>query len=619
MNSNVNYLKYIAYKLRVDSLRATSKAGSGHPTSCLSAADIIAVLFFDVINYNLSNPKDPRNDRFILSKGHAAPLIYAAWKHLGVLDDKELLTLRDFNSTLEGHPTPRFIYNEGATGSLGMGLSMALGQALSSKINKLNFYVYTLLGDSELTEGSIWEAVELAGYYCIDNLIAIVDLNGLGQSVHTIDDHHVDSLSDKFKAFKWNTIKIDGHSIEEIIDAFKDAKNYKKPVVIIAKTYKGYGLKDIQNKNGYHGKAFSQDLLPELLNDLKEFFKPISYLDYLEKDRVQINLNLTKDNIKKIYIKNPDYKISDMVSTRYAFANALNELGKLNDKVVVLDAEVKNSTYTEIFQSSFPERFIECFIAEQNMTSIAVGLEERGLTPFIATFGAFLTRAHDQIRMASISRSRLKIAGTHAGISIGQDGPSQMALEDIAMFRSIANSIVLYPSDAVSAYKLLNVMFNYDDGISYIRLTRANTPVLYDNNMQFKLGGCNVLFQSNNDVLLLVSAGITLFEAIKAYSILKDLNINVCLIDLYSIKPLDISKLLYYGKKSGGKIIVIEDHYLQGGISESIAYNIVNHGIKLRSLHVSDIARSGSMKDLLRWASIDSNSIVKEVKDFISK
>lgn len=625
-DQTILFLQHQALQLRIDSIRATTQAQSGHPTSCMSAADIVSALFFYILIYDIKNPKNPNNDRFILSKGHAVPVMYAAWKQLGVITDEQLLSLRDSNSIFEGHPTPKFIYNEAATGSLGQGLSIGLGMALNAIYEKLSYKTYVMLGDAELAEGSVWEAAELASHKNINNLIGIIDCNRLGQSGESIDNHHVDVYAKKFQAFGWDTIIINGHNMREIIQALEQAQaSTNKPFMIIAKTFKGYGLVSTQNKENCHGKPFKKEELPGLINELKETFKdaaeftittrytpPVPANTNSEtpaKQAQKISLDLTHDK------NNAQFDPSKKISSRKAFGYALAALGRADKRVFALDADVKNSTYTEIFETEFPDRFVECFIAEQNMISIAAGLQARGKIPFAATFGAFFTRCYDQIRMAAIGQNAIRLCGSHCGVSIGQDGPSQMALEDLAIMRAIPNSIVLYPSDGVSTYKLTELMANYNNGISYIRSTRADTNMLYTHEEKFVLGGSKVLRTQNNNKACIVTAGITLHEALKAYEILKAQNIFVSIIDLYSIKPLDTQTLITQAQQANNHIITIEDHYPQGGIGEAVTHALANTGIQVHSLAVNQLPHSGTPEDLLRWAGIDADSIVRKVQE----
>ena len=516
------FLEHTAYELRRLSVLATTQAGSGHPTSCLSAADIVSVLFFHSMKFDLNNHNNPDNDRFILSKGHAAPLLYAVWECLGVIDYETLLTLRKFGSPLEGHPVLKFPQSEAATGSLGQGLSIGVGMAYAARMDERLYQTYVLMGDSEIAEGSVWEAAEIAGYYKLSNLVAIVDCNRWGQSTEVMSDSDMLSYSHKFKAFGWHAVVVNGHDISELVVALDSIQNVKdRPSVIIAKTVKGYGLTSIENRNGFHGKAFSHDELPALLQELKTRFKDVvNPSTYEWKSRNPHNKNFAKQYETGI-IKPASYVRGAMVATRKAYGEALAALGDVQHEVVSLDAEVKNSTYADIFEKQHPKRFVQCFIAEQNMVGMAVGMAARGKIPFVSTFGAFFTRAYDQIRMAAIGQSPLRLVGSHAGVSIGEDGPSQMALEDIAMMRAVPNSAIVYPCDAVSTYKLVNTIGQRSEGITYLRTTRMATPVLYNDSEQFPLGGCKIIKQSDNDVACIVAAGITVHEAIKAHATLQ--------------------------------------------------------------------------------------------------
>ena len=528
-------LEHKALQLRIDSIRATTSSGSGHPTSCLSAADIISALFFHIMKFDKQNPKDKNNDRFILSKGHAIPVVYSAWKQLGVISDTELMNLRKIDSPLEGHPTPRFIYNEAATGSLGQGLAIGIGMAINAKKENLNYKTYVMMGDGEIAEGAIWEAAEIGAHYKLNNLIGIVDCNRLGQSGESIHNHDVEKYAKQFEAFGWKTFVIDGHNIEKIVETLETSNTItNQPVMIIAKTFKGHGL-SVANKNGCHGVPFKKDVVENIVSELKTNFKEAA--EYTEEDpsihssslkaskntqderpKGEITLDIKTDTNTNLFEKD------QTIATRKAFGYAIASLGKKSKNVFALDGDVQNSTHTNIFAKENPEQFVQCFIAEQTMVGVATGLESRGKIPFAATFGAFLTRAHDQIRMAGIGKNALRLCGSHCGVSIGQDGPSQMGLEDIAMMRAIPNSIVLYPSDGVSTYKLTELMANYNDGISYIRTTRAATPNLYGKDENFEIGKCKILKQSDNDTACIIAAGITIHESLKAYEVLQKQN-----------------------------------------------------------------------------------------------
>jgi transketolase len=622
MNMVPQFLAHKAYNLRAWSLRESGYARSGHPTTCLSAADIVSVLFFHVMRYTPDDFQNPDNDRFILSKGHASALLYAVWEEVGILSQEDLKGYRSINSPLEGHPTFRFSHTEAATGSLGIGLSIGVGMALNAKLDNRNYKTYVLMGDSETAEGSVWEAAEIASYYKLDNIIGIVDCNRLGQTTETMLDYHLQRYVDRFTAFGWKTFTVDGHDINALIDVFEQAHKVSgQPVMIIAKTVKGYGIDFAADKNGFHGKAFVGAELDRALESLQKKFPEAAAFESRGtwKPESPESSDPIKRSCKSQTIKLPavSYKKGERMATREAYGHALAALGDVCDTVVVLDAEVKNSTYAELFEKEHAERFFQCFIAEQNMVSMGVGFDLRGKIPFISTFGCFFTRAHDQIRMAAIGQSKLRLVGSHCGVSIGQDGPSQMALEDIAMMRALPESIVLYPSDAVSTHALVGQMARYSDGISYLRTTRGATPVLYDSNASFKIGGCAVLKQSKKDQVCIIGAGITLHEALKAYDQLQQKEINVSVIDLYCIKPLDVETIISVAQKSGGKIITVEDHYAQGGIGDAVCAALRNHDFVIECLAVHELPRSGKPEELLALYGIDAAAIITMVNKLI--
>jgi transketolase len=614
------FLEHIAYNMRRSILLETTTAGSGHPTSALSAADIVAALFLHTMHIDLAHPENPDNDRFILSKGHASPVLYAVYKELGVISEDELLTYRQFSSVLEGHPTPRFRWSEAATGSLGQGLSIGVGMALAARIDNREFKTYVLMGDSELSEGSVWEATELAAYYKLHNLIGIIDCNRLGQTGETMHGYHTERYAKKFEAFGWKTFIIDGHDMQEVVSALDKAQEVRDcPTIIIAKTIKGYGVEEAENKNGFHGKVFKKDELPQLLNQLEQRFSSAVHY-HVEQLRQPLlpqeisNVSVPK-NCTDVQMKEPTYELGKQEMTRKAFGQALASLGGKCKEVVVLDAEVKNSTYTDLFEAKYPERFVESFIAEQCMIGMAVGLQKRGKIPFCATFGAFFTRAFDQIRMAAIGNNTLRLVGSHAGVSIGEDGPSQMALEDIAMMRTVFGSIVLYPADAVSAWKLTNQMLLYNQGISYLRTTRAELPVIYQPTDEFVIGGCKVLMQSEDDKACVIGAGVTLHEAIKAYHELLKEGISISVIDLYSIKPLDTKTILNVARRSSDRIITVEDHYLEGGLGQAVVCALANSDVTISCLAVEKMPRSGKPEQLLNYEKINAQAIIAQVKN----
>ncbi len=614
MQNALQYLAYKAYKLRQNSIKATTAAGSGHPTSCLSAADIMAVIFFNAFQFDNTNPHNRDNDRFILSKGHAAPLLYAAWHERGVLTEKELLSLRKFNSVLEGHPTPRFAYIEAATGSLGMGVSIGVGIALNAKKEKRSNYTYVLMGDSEMAEGSVWEAMELAWYYKLDHLIGIIDVNRLGQSTQTMEGYDLESYRAKCEAFGWRAFVVDGHDIEQLVDVVNHARqpHAGKPSMIIAKTIKGYGVASIEGKEGYHGKVFSKQELQSVLHELEQRFSNVAKQQYSLK-QLSVTIENHKPEIIDIAQPQPNFKKGESIATRKAYGSAVTMVGAEVPGVMCLDAEVKNSTFAETFENAFPDRFIQCFIAEQTMVGMGIGLASQGKIPYLSTFGAFFSRAHDQIRMAAISQLALRLVGSHAGVSIGEDGPSQMALEDIAIMRSLPGSVVLYPSDAVATTKLVARMAQYTEGISYLRTTRAATPVIYDNAEHFVIGGSKILKESKQDVACIIAAGITVFEALKAYEILLSQGIYVSIVDCYSIKPLDIDTLRTVLAASQKKAITVEDHYREGGLGEALCYALRNDDVYIEVLAVTKLPRSGGIDELLTYEEIDAHTIVQVV------
>lgn len=614
------YLRYKAYQLRVHSLRSTTAAGSGHPTSCLSAADIVAVLFFKVMYFDVLKPDSNLNDHFILSKGHAAPLLYAAWYERGVLSEDMLLMLRKFSSVLEGHPTPRFPYVETATGSLGIGLSIGAGLALSGQRIGSPSYAYVLMGDMEMSEGSVWESMQVASFYKLDHLIGIVDVNYLGQSTHTMEGYDLDAYKARCEGFGWRAIEVDGHDIGQLLDAFELARQTDgRPTMIVARTIKGYGLEPLEGKQGYHGKALTPEELPYYLEQLKERFKQDSM--YEQPDPIPSYPALpvfSKPEVFEPELPPLGYNLGQEIATRKAYGLALTACGKLNSSIVALDAEVKNSTYAEIFEQAFPDRFVQCFIAEQNMIGMGVGFALRGMIPFISTFGAFFSRAHDQIRMAAIGRSPLRLVGSHAGVSIGQDGPSQMALEDIALMRALPDSVVLYPCDAVSTYKLVACMVGHTEGISYLRTTRSATPVIYADSETFRIGGAKVLKESSADKVCVVAAGITVFNALKAYELLAGEGIFIAVVDSYSVKPLDVDTLRRKARACNGLVVTVEDHYKEGGLGEAVCHALSKERACIEVLAVGKLPRSGTPEELQAYEGIDADSIINAVRALLT-
>ncbi len=604
----MNNLEAIAKLIRYYSLVMSTRAGSGHPTSSLSAADLMTGLFFGgAFKYDLDNPGHPNNDRVIFSKGHASPLFYSLWAAAGKVTENELMSFRKFGSPLEGHPTPAFTFTEAATGSLGQGLSIGVGMALNAKyIDKLPYRNYVLLGDSEMAEGSQWEAMEIAAYYKLDNLIGIIDVNRLGQRGETMYGHNLTIYRDRAAAFGWEPIVIDGHHLGQIQTAFKQALEAReRPVMIIAKTIKGKGVPFVEDKNGWHGKSLKDEDLDRALRELGPVDKTI---------RGQV---AKPDDIKPPVMTGSaprpvSYASDKPVATRKAYGAALARILPKHPEMVVLDGEVSNSTYAEIFRAGHPERFFEMFIAEQNMVGAALGLAIRGKLPFVSTFAAFMTRAFDQIRMSRYSNANIKFCGSHAGVSIGEDGSSQMGLEDLAMFRTLLDSVVLYPCDAVSTEKLVELMAEHK-GIAYLRTTRSDTPILYRNDEAFRIGGSKVLRSNRNDRAVVAAAGITVHEALKAYEELRAEGIFVRVLDLYSIKPLD-SATLKQAAEEAGTVITVEDHYAEGGIGEAVSAELADFPVPVVSLAVRKMPKSGKPAELLDYEGISSKAIVNSVK-----
>lgn len=612
--SLLTLLRNKATTLRIESVRATSEAGSGHPSSCCSAADIVATLFFAVMRYDPKNPRNPNNDRFVLSKGHAAPLLYAAWAEVGLLDRQELLKLRRLDSDLEGHPTPRLPFVDVATGSLGQGLAVGVGLALNAKkLEKSRYRTYVLLGDGESVEGSVWEAVELARQFKLDNLCAIVDVNRFGQSETTMLQHDMKAYWSRWTGFGWQAIVVNGHDHAALLKAFARAAQTKgRPTVLLAKTVKGKGISFVEDKPDWHGKALkkgeeSQRAIDELMRQMT----PTAAVPTFRMPATTVR----RPGVQKPMAP-PPYRPGDLVATREAFGTALVALGEANSDVVVLDADVKNSTFTDKFAKHFPDRFFEHFIAEQNMIGAATGLAATGKIPFAATFAAFLTRAYDFIRMAAISQSNLKLVGTHVGVSIGEDGPSQMGLEDIAMMAAQPGITVLYPSDAVSMYRLVEAAALHR-GLVYLRAGRPKSPVLYTAEDTFKIGGCRVLRQSPADQLTIVAAGVTLFEALKAYEQLLAEGIPVRVIDLYSVVPIDRATLLDSARATHNRLVTVEDHYAHGGLGDAVQSAVASEGVLVYKLAVREVPHSGKPEELLDRYGLSARAIIETVKKLV--
>ena len=605
-------LEKLAALVRYYILTATTQAGSGHPTSSLSAVELMVALWFGgFLRYDPERPQHPNNDRLIFSKGHASPLLYALWVAAGKLSGEEMVAnYRKFGSPLEGHPTVTFPYVEAATGSLGQGLSVGVGMALNGgHLDKLPYRTYVLQGDSEMAEGSVWEALEIAAHYNLDNLVGIVDINRLGQRGETMYGHDVEVYARRVAAFGWEAISVDGHSLKECLAAYQKALAVTgRPVMILAKTVKGKGVSFLEDKNGWHGKALNREECNQALTELGE-------VDLNIRGELARPQDLAPEVPAARQADPFSYPPDRPVATRKAYGNALARLGAQYPGIVSLDGEVSNSTMAEIFQHAFPDRFFEMYIAEQNMAGAGLGLAARGKIPFVSTFAAFLSRAFDQIRMSQYSDPNLKFVGSHAGVSIGWDGPSQMGLEDLAMFRTLVNGVVLYPADAVATERLMEEMIKHQ-GLVYLRTTREATPLLYGPEEEFPLGGCKVLRQSGRDRATLVSAGITLFEALAAWDDLHKEGIDVRVIDLYSLKPIDRATLAVAARETGA-VITVEDHYPEGGLGEAVASALATTPAPVYSLAVTKKPKSGAPAELLDFEEISRNAIVRKVKEVL--
>jgi len=602
-NSDFDAWRELGQQFRVDSIRVSTNANSGHPTSSMSAADLMAVLVSKYFRYRVDEPKAPNNDHLIFSKGHASPLYYAIWLALGAIDEAEMETYRLKGSRLEGHPTPVLPFVDVATGSLGQGLPVGVGVALAGKrLDRLDYRTWVLCGDSEMAEGSIWEALAQASYENLDNLTVIVDVNRLGQTGPTRYEWDLDVYAERLRAFGWHAIEIDGHDVEAIDRAYAEAiATTGKPTAIVARTLKGKGVSWEENKNGYHGKPVddAEDAIRELGGR-----RDIRLTPQAPNEEAKAHVFAGGD------LKLPTYELGAKVATRKAYGDALAALGAADGTVVALDGEVGNSTYTETFSNKFPERSFQMYIAEQQMIGAAVGMQVRGWKPFSATFAAFMSRAYDFIRMAAVSQANLYLCGSHAGVSIGEDGPSQMGLEDIASLRAVYGSTVLYPSDANQTAKLMALMKD-NTGINYIRTTRQATAVIYGPDEQFEIGGSRVLRSSDDDALTIVAAGITLPEALEAADTLAGDGIRARVIDLYSVKPLD-TKTLVDAATATGRVITVEDHWPEGGLGEAVFSALAEAGVRVNGtlLAVRIMAGSATPDEQLAAAQIDAAAIV---------
>uniref|UniRef100_A0A2K5ELS7 transketolase n=1 Tax=Aotus nancymaae TaxID=37293 RepID=A0A2K5ELS7_AOTNA len=601
-------LKDRANRPRISSIQATTAAGSSHPTSCCSAAEIMAVLFFHTMRYKSQDPRNPHNDRFVLSKGYAASILYAVWAEAGFLPEAELLNLRKISSDLDGQPVLKQAFTDVATGSLGQGLGAACGMAYTGKyFDKASYRVYCMLGDGELSEGSVWEAMAFASIYKLDNLVAILDINRLGQSDPASLQHQMDVYQKRCEAFGWHAIIVDGHSVEELCKAFGQAKH--QPTAIIAKTFKGRGISGVEDKESWHGKPLPKNMADQII---QEIYSQI-------QSKKKILATPPQEDAPSVDIANihmpspPSYKVGDKIATRKAYGQALAKLGHASDRIIALDGDTKNSTFSELFKKEHPDHFIECYIAKQNMVSIAVGCAARSRTvPFCSTFAAFFTRAFDQIRMAAISESNIKLCGSHCGVSIGEDGPSQMALEDLAMFRSVL-------IDGVATEKAVELAAN-TKGICFIRTSRPENVIIYNNNEDFQVGQAKVVLKSKDDQVTVIGAGVTLHEALAAAELLKKEKINIRVLDPFTIKPLDRKLILDSARATKGRILTMEDHYYEGGIGEAVSTAVVGEpGITVTRLAVDRVPRSGKPAELLKMSGIDKDAIAQAVRGLVAK
>ena len=609
--NDVERRRELGQQFRVDSIRMSAAAGSGHPTSAMSAADLMAVLLDGYLRYDFAEPKSPRNDRLVFSKGHASTLVYSILRAAGAISDEELLSYRKLGSALEGHPTPVLPWVDVATGSLGQGLPIGVGMALAGKyLDRVPNRVWVLCGDSEMAEGSMWEAFEHAAHYELDNLTAVLDGNRLGQRGETMVGRNLDVYVQRAEAFGWHAIAVDGHDVEEIDRAYAEAVTTTgKPTVVIARTVKGRGVAAVEDQNGWHGKPLDdpEAAIAELggLRDLR--------IDLAKPEGGEPHRFPTGD------LELPRYEVGSEVATRKAYGEALAALGSARGDVVALDGEVSNSTFAELFAKAHPERYFEMFIAEQQMVAAAVGLQAVGWRPFASTFAAFLTRAYDFVRMAAVSRARLALSGSHAGVSIGEDGPSQMGLEDIAAFRAVHGSTVLHPCDANQAARLVALLADLD-GISYLRTLRPATPVLYGPDEEFEIGGSRVLRSSDDDEVAIVGAGITVHEALAAADLLAKDGIAARVIDLYSIKPLDVEALVAAAEVTNGRLVTVEDHWPEGGLGDAVlaALADTDEPPRVVKLAVREMPGSGKPEEQLAAAGIDAEHIAEAARRVVA-
>lgn len=615
--SKIQELKDIAHRLRIHSITSTEASKSGHPTSCASIAEIMSVLFFNTMRYKLSAPRDASSDRFVLSKGHAAPILYAAWAEAGLFPISELQKLRKIDSDLEGHPTPRLNFIDVGTGSLGQGVSVAAGMSYVGKnFDKAEYRTYVLVGDGESAEGSIWESLHFAGHYKLDNMCVIFDVNRLGQSEPTSLQHQMEVYRKRLDAFGFNAIVVDGHDVEELCRAFYEAEQTKgRPTAIIAKTFKGKFFPNIEDLENWHGKPLGA-CADEVVKHLGSLIK--------NKGALSLSASDPKDDAPTVSITNvqlaspPNYKMGEQVASRLAYGTALAKIAVNNSRVIALDGDTKNSTFSEKLKKAFPERYIECFIAEQNLVGVAIGAACRDRTiAFVSTFATFFTRAYDQIRMGAISQTNVNFVGSHCGVSIGEDGPSQMGLEDIALFRSIPGSTVFYPSDAVSTERAVELAAN-TKGVCFIRTSRPNTAVIYGNDEPFVAGKAKIVKQSAQDQVLLIGAGITLYEALNAAGELEKAGINVRVMDPFTVKPLDRDAIIKNAQQCNGRIVVVEDHYREGGLGEAVLSAVADQrNVVVKHLYVPSVPRSGPPTVLIDMFGISARHVIAASQEIL--
>lgn len=579
----------------------------------MSAAEIMSTLFFGEMRFDPKHPQHPGADRFVLSKGHAAPILYAAWAAAGLFPRDEVMNLRKIDSDLEGHPTPRLSFVDVATGSLGQGLCAGIGTALNARRIGSDYRTYVLLGDGESAEGSVWEAAEAGAFHKLDNLCGITDVNAYGQSRTTQLEHDLEALAGRWRAFGWHTVSVDGHDVEALLKAYDEARSTKgRPTMILARTFKGHGVERIAGKDGWHGKALKAgEEADTAIRELEAQYVKTDDPAPAISAPAAVTPEPVVDHMKAMPA--PAYALGDSVATREAYGTALAALGRIDSRVVALDADVKNSTFSDRFEKLFPERFYQMFIAEQVMVGAAMGLAARGAIPFPSSFACFLYRAADFVRMAGISFSNVKLAGSHAGVSIGEDGPSQMALEDLAMFRAVPGSTVLYPCDAVSGERMV-ALAAATEGLCYIRTSRPKTPVIYANDEVFTAGGSKTLRSSAKDAVAVIAAGVTVFEALEAHDILAKDGIAIRVIDAYSVKPIDKAAVLEAARATNGRLMTVEDHYPQGGLGDAVAEAVAGEGFTVERLAVREVPRSGPPEKLLDTYGISASAIVAAVR-----